>query len=231
MMGMRRPQGVCRGLRGRRCRRTFGRLGHRGGGSFDKETGFDFTQTEDRRRCWRELEAQDPDLLVLRPPCGPFSLLQELNYSKMEFSKAVMKVAEGVEHIKFAMQLFVWQHLRGKAAVFEHPSTSRAWLEDAVQEVLSMEGVRRVRADQCQYGLQVKGIPNKKPTDFMVNGEHMASMLSRRCSGGHEHQPLTEGRAALAQHYPRRLCQAMVKGAEKDSIAWRWYRGRERREW
>ena len=78
------------------------------------------------------------------------------------------------------------------------------------------------RADQCQYGLQVKGIPNKKPTDFMVNGEHMASMLSRRCSGGHEHQPLMEGRAALAQHYPRRLCQAMVKGAEKDSIAWRW---------
>lgn len=68
----------------------------------------------------------------------------------------------------------------------------------------------------------MKGIPNKKPTDFMVNGEHMASMLSRRCSGGHEHQPLMEGRAALAQHYPRRLCQAMVKGAEKDSIAWRW---------
>lgn len=111
-------------------------MGHRGGGSFDKETGFDFTQTEDRRRCWRELEAQ---------------LLQELNYSKMEFSKAVMKVAEGVEHSKFAMQLFAWQHLRGKAAVFEHPSTSRAWQEDAVQEVLSMEGVRRVRADQCQY--------------------------------------------------------------------------------
>ena len=198
------------------------RLGHIAGGSFDKGTGYDFTCAQDRRRCWRELEEQDPDLLVLCPPCGPFSMLQELNYSKMQFSRAVMKVAEGVDHVNFAMQLFAWQHLRGKAALFEHPATSRAWSEKSVQEVLEMDGVRRVRADQCQYGLQVKGIPNKKPTDFMVNGEHMAGMLSRRCQGGHEHQPLTEGRAALAQNYPWKLCQAMIRGAEKDSTAWRW---------
>ncbi len=198
------------------------RLGHIAGGSFDKGTGYDFTSSQDRRRCWKELEEQDPDLLVLCPPCGPFSMLQELNYSKMQFSKAVMKVAEGVDHVNFAMQLFAWQHLRGKAALFEHPATSRAWAERSVQEIMEMDGVRRVRADQCQYGLQVKGIPNKKPTDFMVNGEHMAEMLSRRCQGGHEHQPLTEGRAALAQNYPRKLCQAMIRGAEKDSTAWRW---------
>jgi len=33
---------------------------------------------------------------------------------------------------------------------------------------------------------------------------------------------LTEGRAALAQTYPKKLCQAMVRGAEKDSVAWKW---------
>ena len=194
-------------------------MGHRSGGSYDLGTGYDFSKASERRRCWKELEAQDPDLLVLCPPCGPFSLLQELNYGKMEFSKAVMKVAEGVEHVKFAMRLYAWQHLRGKSAIFEHPSTFRAWQEESVQEVMSLEGVRRVRADQCRYGLQVRGIPNKKPTDFLVNGSHTSAMLSRRCRGD---QPLTEGRAALAQTYPKKLCQAMVRGAEKDSVAWKW---------
>ncbi len=196
-------------------------MGHEGVGAYDKINGYDFTIKEHRVACWRELKKRDPDVLVVCPPCGPFSMLQELNYPRMDPKRVWMKVAEGVEHVTFAMQLFRWQVKRGRLALFEHPATSKAWKEEEVQKALALPGVVRVRADQCEYGLKVEEIPNKKPTDFMVNGEGLARWLSKRCSGGHLHQPLTNGRAVKAQHYPRGLCQAMVKGAEEDSRAWR----------
>ena len=196
-------------------------MGHEGAGAFDQLNGYDFTVKEHRVSCWKELRRRDPDVLVVCPPCGPFSMLQELNYPRMDPKRVWMKVAEGVDHINFAMQLFRWQVKRGKLALFEHPATSKAWKEEEVMKTLALPGVVRVRADQCEYGLKVEGIPNKKPTDFMVNGEGLARWLSKRCSGGHLHQPLTNGRAVKAQHYPRKLCQAMIKGAEEDSRAWR----------
>lgn len=196
-------------------------MGHEGAGAFDKLNGYDFTIKEHRVSCWKELRRRDPDVLVVCPPCGPFSMLQELNYPRMDPKRVWMKVAEGVDHINFAMQLFRWQVKRGRLALFEHPATSKAWKEEEVVKTLALPGVVRVRADQCEYGLNVEGTPNKKPTDFMVNGEGLARWLSKRCSGGHLHQPLTNGRAVKAQHYPRKLCQAMIKGAEEDSRAWR----------
>ena len=196
-------------------------MGHEGVGAYDKVNGFDFTLREHRIACWRELIRKDPDVLVVCPPCGPFSMLQELNYPRMDPRRVWMKVAEGVDHINFAMQLFRWQVKRGRLALFEHPATSKAWKEEEVQKTMALPGVVRVRADQCEYGLRVEGIPNKKPTDFMVNGEGLARWLSKRCSGGHLHQPLTNGRAIKAQHYPRELCRAMVHGAEEDSKTWR----------
>ena len=196
-------------------------MGHEEAGAFDKVNGYDFTIKEHRVSCWKELRRRDPDVLVVCPPCGPFSMLQELNYPRMDPKRVWMKVAEGVEHINFAMQLFRWQVKRGRLALFEHPATSKAWSEEEVLKTLALPGVVRVRADQCQYGLRVEGVPNKKPTDFMVNGEGLARWLSKRCSGGHLHQPLTNGRAIKAQHYPRELCQAMIRGAEEDSRAWR----------
>lgn len=62
----------------------------------------------------------------------------------------------------------------------------------------------------------MKGIRNQKPTDFMVNNERMARKLSKRCQGGHQYQPLIGGIARLAQKYPKKLCEAMSKGAEEE---------------
>ena len=197
---------------------TAAKLGLGQGTSFDIKTGYDFRVPADRNRCFRKIVQEDPELLVVCPPCGPFSCLQNLNYAKMDFSRAMALLGEGIKHLEFAMKLFEWQVRRGKWAIFEHPSTSKAWDEECVERVLKISGVERVRADQCQYGLQVSssGELSKKPTDFMVNGKNMAKRLSMRCQGGHTHTPLVNGRAKKAEEYPERLCEAMVKGFKED---------------
>ena len=193
-------------------------LGLKQGSSIDLMNGFDLTQEKDRRRCWKRLSDEDPDLVVLCPPCGPFSALQNLNYPKMSFEKGMALLGEGVQHVEFAMRIYEWQVRRGKKAIFEHPATSKAWEEESVQRVLQLPEVVRIRGDQCEYGLRVgeDDQPAKKPTDFMVNGEGMARALSRRCQGNHTHVPLVNGKAKGAQRYPKELCEAMVKGFQED---------------
>lgn len=194
------------------------KMGLQQGSSFDLKTGYDFTKPADRNSCFRKIVQEDPELLVVCPPCGPFSCLQNLNYSKMEQSRAIALLGEGLEHLSFAMKLYEWQVRRGRWAIFEHPANSRGWKEPCVERVLALDGVERVRGDQCQYGLQVgpDGGPSKKPTDFMVNGKHMAKRLSMRCQGGHTHVPPMNGRAKQAERYPEKLCEAMVRGFKED---------------
>ena len=188
------------------------------GGAFDLVTGYDLSTQADRRRCWRKLKEADPDIIIVSPPCSAFSILQSLNH-RHHGIKAELRLAEGRGHLQFAMEVFRWQTLRKKLAIFEHPATSRAWQEECVQEVMEIPGVRRVRADQCQYGLAVRGeAPNKKPTDFLTNGENTAVALSRRCQGGHVHMPLIGGIARFAQKYPKGLCSAMLNGGIKDIL-------------
>ena len=197
-------------------------MGHESAGAYDINNGFDFTTKADRRRCFEELVRMDPDVLLVSPPCGPFSIIQELNYPKMGQRRAVLMLAEGVSHLEFAMKLFQWQVMRGRLAIFEHPATSKGWDEPCVERSAQMHGVERVRADQCAYGLRVKDELNKKPTDFLVNGKSLAKHLSKRCSSGqHVHEALMGGLALKAQHYPRALGKAMITGAEEDSAAWR----------
>jgi hypothetical protein len=139
----------------------------------------------------------------------------------MEGAKATLMIGEGIEHLEFTMQLYRWQVARGKLAIFEHPATSRGWKEECVEKAAAMKGVQRVRGHQCVYGLQVQEGLNKKPTDFLVNGESLARRLSQKCDGSHRHQHLMGGLASKAQQYPRGLCQAMVQGAVEDSAQWR----------
>ena len=192
--------------------------GHLAGGSFDLVTGYDLTVAKDQRRCWKALKEADPDILVVCPPCGPFSILQSLNQARGSHTLA-LKLKEGRACLRFAMEVFRWQTARKKLAIFEHPSTSKAWQEECVMKMMEIPGVQRVRADQCRYGLSVREkVLNKKPTDFMTNGEHTALALSRRCEGGHEHRHLIGGIAKFAQQYPRGLCRAMLDGGTKDVL-------------
>ena len=116
--------------------------------------------------------------------------MQHQNIAQHGHTTLRLKLAEGKEHLKFGMKVYEWQARRRKSAVFEHPATSKAWEEEPVQRVLKIPHVKRVRADQCEYGLAVRGVRNKKPTDFMVTGPGLAEQLSKRCSHTHTNTSL-----------------------------------------
>ena len=193
-------------------------MGLQAGSSFDLKNGYDFNKDVDRCRAWRKLKKERPDLLIVCPPCGPFSQLQSWNYKRMEKGKAMVILGEGVAHLEFAMKVFEWQVRRGGLALFEHPAGSKAWQEDSVQRASRLEGVRRVVGDQCQFALRVRPEEelNKKATGFLTNSEGIAEELAKRCPGDHEHQPLVGGRGKGAEEYPPKLCEAIVKGLIKE---------------
>ena len=56
--------------------------------------------------------------------------------------------------------------------------------------------------------------PATKPTKWLTTSSHMAARLSKRCSGGHKHQPLLSGRAKDAAFYPLPLITEILRGIQ-----------------
>ena len=57
-------------------------------------------------------------------------------------------------------------------------------MEPCVIGVLSLQGVQRIRADQCMHGRESDdGSPIKKPTGFMSNAPRLLDALNKRCFG------------------------------------------------
>ena len=58
----------------------------------------------------------------------------------------------------------------------------------------------------------------KTPNIFMTNSGSMGHDLKRTCDGGHEHQPLVDGRAKDAAPYPPAPCRAICQGVAKEKM-------------
>ena len=196
-------------------KKRFGR-----GTAFDLQTGWDLADPQQRKQMWRKLDEERPLLIVLCPPCGPFSQLQEWNFQRMPLEKSMMMLWTGLEHLELAMAIARWQKRQGGYFLFEHPLGARSWKEGCVQKMLQEEGVFQTKCDMCMFGLQVRGLGlNRKPTGLMTNGEEIARQLSRTCDGGHLHVPLLNGKALEAQRYTPQFCEAVVKGLVKQCRA------------
>ena len=196
------------------------RQGLKAGSSFDLITGWDLSQPKDRKRMWQSLKEEDPMLIVLSPPCGPFSVLQEWNLPRMSWEKAVCLIQTGVENLELAMLIAAWQARRGRYVLFEHPWLARSWKEEMVERVLQIPGMIRVRCDMCMFGLQVdQWGKNKKPTGLMLNSEKMAERLSRTCDHTHFHAPTLNGRPKKAQEYTPEFCKQVILGLKEQLVA------------
>ena len=131
----------------------------------------------------------------------------------------MLVLGEGVSHLEFAMKMFEWQVRRGGVALFEHPAGSKAWQEECVQRAGRLaggtpSGWRSIASSLFEYVLRKE--LSKKATGFLTNSKGISEELAKRCSGDHEHQPLLGGRAKVAEEYPPKLCEAIVKGVIKE---------------
>ena len=52
------------------------------GKAYDLKTGYDLKEEKDRRRMWKELHQDDPELVTGSPPCTPFSILQKFEFAE-----------------------------------------------------------------------------------------------------------------------------------------------------
>ena len=189
------------------------------GKSYDLVTGWDLSDPVQVKAMWKQLHEDRPLLIVLSPPCAAFSPLQEWNFPRMSVRNAVRLIVGGLEHLELSMQIAKWQHRQGRYFMFEHPDLAKSWEEDCVEKVAEMEGVFRVTCDMCRFNLRADGVElNRKPTGLLLNSEEMARHLSRRCQGGHEHQPLLHGLARKAQKYTMEFCRAVLQGLKKQMV-------------
>ena len=195
---------------------TAERHGLAGGTSFDYETGWDLDRPDHRRSMWKKLKEEEPMMVILCPPCKAFTILQGLNFGKMDLKKSVALVSYGLDSLELAMEIAKWQWRKGRYFLFEHPESARSWEEPSVQEVLRLEGVKKGGCDMCAHGMAVthEGF-NRKPTGIMSNSQRVLREVCLRCPGNHRHVPLIGGLAHKAQRYPEGFCEAIIRGLKR----------------
>ena len=113
------------------------RMGYKHG--LNRGTAMDLTTKDDDGNWWdctveamrdkaeKKLAEEQPGLLILSPPCTAFCIWQNINYPKMPLETVRRKLAEGIQHIGFAMKLAVMQAEGGRKFVFEHPVGASNW--------------------------------------------------------------------------------------------------------
>jgi len=209
--------------------------GLRAGLSMDLLTGWNFDREQDREEARRYVRRVKPMVVVGSPMCTAFSQLQNLNWGKSEERDEKMREAlkKACRHMEFMMEIYQIQIDGGRYFLHEHPATASSWRLKKVIEIQSQDEVMTVVGDQCELGLVTRDKfgqgAAKKPTKFMTNSIHIAQELAVKCKNSerepgerHRHIPLMNGRAAKAQEYPRKMCEAVVRGIEKQKEADRW---------
>ena len=109
------------------------------GTSFDLRGGYDLGDLL-VQNVWANLQEQKPRLIVGSPPCAPFSTLMALSPDSVAYWE---KVAEGIRHLAFCMEVYAWQHAEGRLFLHEHPHGAWSWKEPYVVAVLELEGCGR----------------------------------------------------------------------------------------
>ena len=192
----------------------------------DLGNGWNFLKKEHRDQCRREIKEKKPRVLVVCPPCGPFSSLQNLNQNKGYAAERERKRVEGEVLLAFALEICELQRASGRVFVFEHPKRAGSWTCDSMERLRNQKHVHEVVLDQCCFRLvdPQNGKFYQKGTRLLTNSKH-TSHLHRTCPGNHQHQRI-EGqvklggqwvnRSRVAQVYPKKIVEALVKLVEKE---------------
>ena len=192
------------------------------GKAFDITLGTDLLRSQDRNDVRHYVKTNQPGLVVVSPPCTLYTLLQNLNQRYLDTPEKIRehmkRVAEAQVLMRFAIEICRMVASYQGTFLFEQPQTSRAWKEPFVERLTKELQNSVVTCDQCMFDLRSpEGFLHKKPTTWLTNNEHVASVLRVRCDQGHQHLPVLGAgpggsRSRLAQEYPEPLVQAILRG-------------------
>ena len=96
------------------------------GGTYDVQVNpaIDLTRDPVRQQVRKEIEREDPLILLGAPPCTVFSPMQNINQKHHVGDAWERKKQEGMELLVFATQCYWDQIERGMFFLHEHPATS-----------------------------------------------------------------------------------------------------------
>ena len=146
---------------------------------------WDFNKKDRREKALELLDDLQPELVLGCPPCGPYSVLQNLNKGKMDVENFRQRRLEAKNHLEFCCELYKKQMARKKFFLHEHPDLAESWEEDAIKQLAESPEVWRVKGDMCRHGMkstdeQGEGAV-KKRTGFMTNSEEVARQVALLC--------------------------------------------------
>ena len=189
----------------------------------DPKTGmpWDLGNPTVQSRVLRLVRDTKPYFVIGSPPCTPFSPLQEISRAKRDPKVMAEEYRKGLELIRFCIKVYSLQ-LEGKRHfIHEHPSASTAWKTKDMVEFMMKYDIDVTTIHMCAYGMtsideRGEGLV-KKPTKLMSSSPEVLKKVAARCSnetGGkqHRHVHLVQGRAKMAQVYPRELGMIICMG-------------------
>ena len=195
------------------------------GQAFDLELGHDLLDKRTRKEVKRYITTVKPGLLIVSPPCVLFTILQNLSMKKRSNNPFAMReylkqLCKAKALLRFGVEMCEEVLRYDGVFVFEHPLTSKAWQQPAVQRLLQNPEVVMAKCDQCMYGLRsTSGRSQRKSTGWCTSSTAVAEQLNRKCDKGHDHEPIIgkehgekENKSRQAQKYPAELIQAIIRG-------------------
>ena len=193
-------------------------LGLKPGPSLDLLLGWNFLSQAIRDYALRLIEAFNPKMVHVCPPCTTFSVLWASNISRMHPDRVKAREVEGMTNLRFAAKLCHRQLDNNALFSFEHPVHASSWGVKAIQDISSRPGVKRAVFDQCRFGLVSKtsGKPMKKGTAILTNCPALYGAFHNQfCDCACEHQVVEgfeggEKRASFSAKYPLELCQVFA---------------------
>ncbi|CAL1166460.1 unnamed protein product [Cladocopium goreaui] len=190
--------------------------GHSVGSALSLETGWNFLNRLDQKACKQVIAKEKPYLLVLAFPCGPWSALMRLNPAH----DLAQKRAEGIQLIRFALELAEEQLKQGRHFLLENPLTAESWSVDELRQFLQRLECHQAIFDQCRFNLRgSSGLLHKKATKIVTSSEAIADRLDgKRCTRDHPHEQVLGGSkiTSAAGHYTKELAREIIKGIEEE---------------
>ena len=138
------------------------RYGLRQGWSLDltevDENGdpWDLSLPERQNKVLDIIDRDKPGIVIVCPPCGPFSSWQYINYKIMSDEAITKRLEAGIAHLAFAALICRKQATEGRHYLFEHPATATSWSTRVMKSVTSIDGNFTVDFDFCMAGMKSK---------------------------------------------------------------------------
>lgn len=198
--------------------------GLKGEMAIDLCTGWDLLIEGTQKKLIALIQARDPLVIMLSPPCTMFSALQSSNWHRMPQATRERRLREAMLHVHFCIAICFWRAAMGRGFVFEHPRRALSW-QDPIMVALTQQAYV-CDFHMCMFGMVTQDDPSKyhmKPTRLVTNLKAVHKAFSgKTCDKSHKHIPIqgsAQGlrRSTWAQCYPGRFCQVMA-GALHEAV-------------